>query len=208
MSPSVQSARGVPSLQGFVLSQFFSGADRWGCGAPLPLSAEGAVVPTVYIALGSNLGNRQANMAMALRMLPPLARVDAVSPLYESPPQPPAPAPPYLNAAARIVTGLGPELLLRHLKQIEHLIGRRSRDRWAPRPIDLDIALYDDLVLETADLSIPHPRIAQRAFVLKPLVDIDPELRHAGTGERLADLLVNMGAVELTQLAGSHWYAM
>jgi 2-amino-4-hydroxy-6-hydroxymethyldihydropteridine diphosphokinase len=161
---------------------------------------------TVYIALGSNLGNRQANMAMALRMLPPLARVEAVSPLYESPPQPPAPPPPYLNGAARIVTGLGPEPLLRHLKQIEHLIGRRSRERWAPRPIDLDIALYADLVLETADLIIPHPRLAERAFVLKPLLDIEPELLDPKTGDRLQVVLdqVSMNSVSLA--AAEDWH--
>jgi 2-amino-4-hydroxy-6-hydroxymethyldihydropteridine diphosphokinase len=160
---------------------------------------------TVYIALGSNLGNRQANMAMALRMLPPLARVDAVSPLYESPPQPPAPPPPYLNAAARIITGLGPDALLRHLKQIEHLIGRRSRERWSPRPIDLDIALYDDLVLDTPDLKIPHPRIAERAFVLKPLLDIEPDLKHPVTGKRLADTLAAVQRSELVLVPGREW---
>jgi 2-amino-4-hydroxy-6-hydroxymethyldihydropteridine diphosphokinase len=163
-------------------------------------------VPTVYIALGSNLGNRQANMAMALRMLPPLARVDTVSPLYESPPQPPAPPPSYLNAAARIITGLGPELLLRHLKQIEHLIGRRSKERWAPRPIDLDIALYGDLVLETADLSIPHPRLAERAFVLKPLLDIEPELLDPRTGDRLQVVLDQVGMNSVSLASGEDWH--
>jgi 2-amino-4-hydroxy-6-hydroxymethyldihydropteridine diphosphokinase len=162
-------------------------------------------MPTVYIALGSNLGNRQANLAMALRMLPPLARVDAVSPLYESPPQAPATPPLYLNAAARIVTGLGPELLLRHFKQIEHLIGRRSRKRWAPRPIDLDIALYGDLVLETADLTIPHPRLAERAFVLKPLLDLDPDLVDPATGKRLADTWPQVSNSELVLFAEQDW---
>jgi 2-amino-4-hydroxy-6-hydroxymethyldihydropteridine diphosphokinase len=160
---------------------------------------------TVYIALGSNLGNRQANMAMALRMLPPLARVDAVSPLYESPPQPPAPPPAYFNAAARIVTGLGPDALLRHLKQIEHLIGRRSRERWAPRPIDLDIALYDDLVLDNPDLKVPHPRLAERAFVLRPLLDIDTDLVHPATGKPLADLLPAMAQRDLLFVADQDW---
>jgi 2-amino-4-hydroxy-6-hydroxymethyldihydropteridine diphosphokinase len=160
---------------------------------------------TVYIALGSNLGNRQANMAMALRMLPPLARVDTVSPLYESPPQPPAPPPAYLNAAARIVTGLGPDALLRHLKQIEHLIGRRSKERWAPRPLDLDIALFDDLVLDTPDLKIPHPRLAERAFVLRPLLDIAPDLVDPGTGKPLAASLVDVAEDELVLVADRRW---
>jgi 2-amino-4-hydroxy-6-hydroxymethyldihydropteridine diphosphokinase len=162
-------------------------------------------MPTVYIALGSNLGNRQANMAMALRMLAPLARVDAVSPLYESPPQPPAPPPPYLNAAARIVTGLSPDALLRHLKQIEHLIGRRSRERWAPRPIDLDIALYADLVLDTPDLKIPHPRLAERAFVLRPLLDIAPDLVDPGTGKPLAVSLVDVAQAGFVLVGDRRW---
>jgi 2-amino-4-hydroxy-6-hydroxymethyldihydropteridine diphosphokinase len=160
----------------------------------------------VYIALGSNLGNRQANMAMALRMLPPLARVDALSPLYESPPQPPAPPPLYLNAAARVITGLGPELLLRHLKQIERLIGRHSRQRWAPRPIDLDIVLYGDQTFELADLVIPHPRLAERAFVLKPLLDIEPKLVHPANGEPLSELLERLGAADLSKAAEPSWH--
>jgi 2-amino-4-hydroxy-6-hydroxymethyldihydropteridine diphosphokinase len=142
---------------------------------------------------------------MALRMLPPLARVDAVSPLYESPPQPPAPPPPYLNAAARIVTGLSPDLLLRHLKQVEHLIGRRSRERWAPRPIDLDIALYDDLVLDTPDLKIPHPRLPERRFVLRPLLDIEPDLKHPGTGKPLAVSLVDVTQAGFVLVADRRW---
>jgi 2-amino-4-hydroxy-6-hydroxymethyldihydropteridine diphosphokinase len=160
----------------------------------------------IYVALGSNLGNRQANLAMALRMLEPLARVEAVSALYESPPQPPAPPPPYFNAACRIVTGLSPDALLRHLKRIEHLIGRRDTQRWAPRPIDLDIALYDDQVLDDGDLAVPHPRLTERAFVLRPLLDLDPELTHPISGSRLADVLTRVGGDGLVEVAPAAWH--
>jgi 2-amino-4-hydroxy-6-hydroxymethyldihydropteridine diphosphokinase len=162
----------------------------------------------IYVALGSNLGNRQANLAMALRMFEPLARVEAVSALYESPPQAPAPPPPYLNAACRIVTGLAPDLLLRHLKRMEYLLGRRSSERWAPRPIDLDIALYNDQVIEAGDLSIPHPRLVERAFVLQPLIDLDAELTQPATGERLADILARLGKDSLVEVAPAGWHAV
>ena len=160
----------------------------------------------IYVALGSNLGNRQANVAMALRMFEPLARVEAVSALYESPPQAPAPPPPYLNAACRVVTGLSPDSLLRHLKRIEYLIGRRASERWAPRPIDLDIALYDERVLEDGDLVVPHARLTQRAFVLRPLLDLDQDLTHPATGERLADVLSRLGTDGLVEAAPVGWH--
>jgi 2-amino-4-hydroxy-6-hydroxymethyldihydropteridine diphosphokinase len=143
---------------------------------------------------------------MALRMFEPLAHVEAVSALYESPPQPPAPPPPYLNGACRIITGLSPDALLRHLKRIEHLIGRRDTQRWAPRPIDLDIALYDGQVLDDEDLTVPHPRLSEREFVLRPLLDLDPDLTHPASGERLADLLARVGSDGLVEVAAAGWH--
>ena len=161
---------------------------------------------SVYLALGANLGNRRANLALALRMLEPLVRVAAVSALYESPPQPPAPLPAYLNAACRVVTGLTPLPLLRHAKRIEALIGRRDGGRWAPRPIDIDIALYDDVVIDSAELAVPHPRLDGRAFVLRPLLDIDPDLVHPVTKERLDEVLTRVGANGLVAVAGLGWH--
>ena len=142
----------------------------------------------IYLALGSNLGNRAANIALALRMLGPLVRVEAVSRLYQSPAADGSDQPDYYNAACRIVTGLGPDLLLAHVKRVEHMIGRRPSPRWSARPIDIDIALYNDVVLETESLTIPHPRLTERPFVLRPLFDIDRGLTHPATGQRLADL--------------------
>ena len=153
----------------------------------------------VYIALGANLGDRRANMAEALRLLPPEATVEAVSALYESEPQPPAPPPSYYNAAARIWTALPPHELLRHLKTIERQLGRTDTTHWAPRPIDLDIALYDDLVLDDAELVIPHPRLHERAFVLQPLLDLDSELVHPRLGVTLAALLHEGGLVRVAE---------
>jgi len=144
-------------------------------------------------------------MVRALHMLPPQVEVEAVSSLYESPPQPPAPPPSYYNAAARVTTSLKPEALLRHLKRIERRLGREDRERWAPRPIDLDIALYDDLILNTDTLTIPHPRIPERAFVLQPLLDLDAALTHPVTGERLDGLLRALGDQSLALIAGSTW---
>jgi 2-amino-4-hydroxy-6-hydroxymethyldihydropteridine diphosphokinase len=144
-------------------------------------------------------------MARALALLPPKVTVEAVSSLYESPPQPPAPPPSYYNAAARVSTSLRPGPLLGYLKAIEKKLGREARERWAPRPIDLDIALYDDLVMETEALTIPHPRIGQRAFVLRPLLDLDAELVHPGTGERLAAVMEEVGDGGLVLVAGPGW---
>jgi 2-amino-4-hydroxy-6-hydroxymethyldihydropteridine diphosphokinase len=161
----------------------------------------------IYIALGANLGDRRANLIAALDAMPPAVRVDAVSALYESPPQPPAPPPAYLNAAARVDTELEPEALLAYLKQIERDLGRGPSTRWAPRLIDLDIALYHQRLFETDDLEIPHPRLVDRSFVLRPLLDLDPDLSHPATGERLDEVLGRVGEDGLVRVEGRGWYA-
>jgi 2-amino-4-hydroxy-6-hydroxymethyldihydropteridine diphosphokinase len=159
----------------------------------------------VYIALGANLGDRQANLAAALGLLPPLVQVEAVSRFYESPPQPPAPPPAYLNAACRVSTTLPPLDLLRYLKRIEVRLGRTERERWAPRPIDLDIALYDGQILYGEQLVVPHPRLLERAFVLQPLLDLDPELEHPATREKLSLALQRIGSEGLVVVAERGW---
>jgi 2-amino-4-hydroxy-6-hydroxymethyldihydropteridine diphosphokinase len=160
---------------------------------------------TAYLGLGSNLGDRRANLARALELLEPQARVEAVSALYESPPQPPAPPPDYLNAACRVTTDLSPHELLTHVKSIETQLGRVDGPRWSPRPIDIDIELYDGLAIETPELKIPHPRLRERNFVLQPLLDIDPDLTHPATGERLDQLLQKAGNTGLRRIGEPGW---
>jgi len=149
----------------------------------------------IYIGLGANLGNRAANLGMALRYLSPLAVVEEVSSLYETTPVGPPSAsswerqPNFYNAVCRISSGLAPLALLRYLKSIEFEIGRRPDGSWAPRPIDLDFLLYGEDVVAVDGLALPHPRLAERAFVLAPLAEIAPELRHPVSGKSMAELL-------------------
>ena len=126
----------------------------------------------VAIALGSNLGDRLSNLRAAIAALE-AAGIAVVrrSFAWETPPVP-ADQPPFLNAAVLAETDLPPAALLAELKAIEHALGRRPGRRWGPRPIDLDILFYGELRLEAPELTIPHPRIAERAFVLAPLAEI------------------------------------
>jgi 2-amino-4-hydroxy-6-hydroxymethyldihydropteridine diphosphokinase len=150
---------------------------------------------TVYLGLGSNLGDRQRYLAQALAALAAARaiRLLAVSRLIETAP---VGGPPgqgmYLNGAAQVETDLEPAALLAELKSIEHRLGRRDGPRWGARPIDLDILLYDDLVLDTPDLVIPHPRLAERRFVLAPLAEIAPDARDPRSGLSVRDLLARL----------------
>ena len=150
---------------------------------------------TVYLGLGSNLGDRQRYLARALAALVAAraVRVVAVSPFIETAPVGgPSGQGMYLNAAAHVETDLEPAALLAELKSIEHRLGRRDGPRWGARPIDLDILLYDDLVFETPDLVIPHPRLAERRFVLAPLAEIAPDARDPRSGLSVRDLLARL----------------
>lgn len=162
---------------------------------------------TVYLGLGANVGNREANLRMALSGLTRMARVEAVSSLYETDPVGSVrDQPAFYNAACRIETGLEPESLLRFLKSLEHEIGRRpGGPTGGPRPIDLDILLYEDRVLETDDLTIPHPRLTERAFVLVPLAEIAPEVRHPQSNETLAQLANSIGHAGVRLIKDAGW---
>jgi 2-amino-4-hydroxy-6-hydroxymethyldihydropteridine diphosphokinase len=163
-------------------------------------------VSTVYIALGANLGNREANLRMALGAMTRMARVQSVSALYETEPEGGTSQPAYYNAACRIETGLEPLPLLRFLKGLEHEIGRRpAAEAAGPRPVDLDILLYDDRVLESDDLTIPHPRMTGRAFVLQPLAEIAEDMVVPGSGEVVAALAKKAGKTGLKQIADQGW---
>jgi len=145
----------------------------------------------VFVALGSNLGDRKAIVAGACDALSSLATVDELfcSPLYETPPMGPGDQPDYINAVCRFTTTSSPTVLLDELQRIERAAGRiRPAARWSARTLDLDILLYADWQLSTPRLTIPHVGIAERLFVLRPLLDIDPDIEVPALG-RGADLL-------------------
>lgn len=135
----------------------------------------------VYIGLGSNLGAREKNITAALGALQTTREIDVlkVSSLYETKPEGGPPnQPKYINAVAHIRTVLSPERLLTVCQNIEGSLGRKRAVRWGPRTIDLDLLCYDDEIRVDPDLTLPHPLMHERAFVLKPLVEVAPDLVH------------------------------
>ena len=147
---------------------------------------------TVYIALGTNLGDRLANLHAAIESMPPEIHVLAESHVYETPPWGYEDQPAFLNMVLKTETDLEPEALLKYLKQLEVELGRKQNFRWGPRLIDLDILFYDDLVLDSPSLVIPHMRLHERAFVLVPLMDIAPELIHPVFKRNVRELLAKV----------------
>jgi 2-amino-4-hydroxy-6-hydroxymethyldihydropteridine diphosphokinase len=134
-----------------------------------------------YVGLGSNLGDREATLREALRHLDSVdgIAVVAVSSFRETDPVGVLDQPRFVNAAAEVETSLRPHDLLDRLLEVERALGRdRAREeRWGPRTVDLDLLLYGDETVEEPGLEVPHPRLAERAFVLEPLLELDPELR-------------------------------
>jgi 2-amino-4-hydroxy-6-hydroxymethyldihydropteridine diphosphokinase len=133
---------------------------------------------TVYLALGSNLGDRFANLKQAIDSLTPQLEVKAKSSVYETPPWGFEDQPKFLNQVVKAKTYLDPEPLLKHLKRLEVALGRQASFPNGPRLIDMDILFYDDLILNTSSLVIPHPRLHERGFVLLPLMELSPDLVH------------------------------
>ncbi len=143
---------------------------------------------TIYLALGANLGDRGASLRNAVERLRHAVAVGRLSSVYETEPAYLLDQPRFLNMALRGHTALDPHALLVFLKRIEREMGRTAGPRYGPRAIDLDILLYDSLELATADLTIPHPRMAERPFVLAPLAEIAPELVPPGWNRSIGAL--------------------
>ncbi len=131
-----------------------------------------------YLSLGSNLGNRDARLADAIGRLATAGTVVALSSAYETEPMEVIDQPWFLNCSVALETSLDPETLMQQLLQIEQAMGRRRTQPRGPRIIDLDILLFADLVRSTPDLTIPHPAMHQRRFVLEPLAEIAPDIMH------------------------------
>jgi 2-amino-4-hydroxy-6-hydroxymethyldihydropteridine diphosphokinase len=156
--------------------------------------AEVAPARNAYLGLGSNLGDRDARLRAAISKLAAFVQVERVSSVYETEPLLVADQPLFHNLACVGKTTLDPFSLLRALKRIESDLGRVPGPRYGPRVIDIDILLLDDLVLDTPELTIPHPGMLERAFVLTPLAEIAPRQRHPIAGRTIGELALGLDA--------------
>ncbi|MEW6716071.1 MAG: 2-amino-4-hydroxy-6-hydroxymethyldihydropteridine diphosphokinase [Chloroflexota bacterium] len=146
----------------------------------------------VFLSLGTNLGNRVANLGRALKELATGMEVVSCSPVYETAPWGFAHQPDFLNQVVQAHTELTPLELLSFIENIEKRMGRQPTFRYGPRIIDLDILFYDELILTSCELTLPHPHLAERAFVLLPLTDIAPALRHPVLDLTVSEMLANV----------------
>ncbi len=155
---------------------------------------------TVYLVLGSNLGDREKNLADAVRMITLIEGFELIasSPLYLNPAVGmDQDAPDFINMALKGEYKFRPLELLNAVERIEIKLGRTGKGKIKPRTIDIDIALYDDEVVETAQLSIPHRKLTQRAFMLAPIIQLDSDIVHPVTKEKLAVYLKDRAAKKL-----------
>lgn len=144
---------------------------------------------TVYLALGSNLGDRAANLRSAIEAFEPEIHITNCSAIYETPPWGYLDQSRFLNQVVEAETDLSPEELLEHIKDLEQQLGRRETFQYGPRVIDLDIIFYGGEIIDSPPLIVPHPRMAERGFVLLPLADIAPHFEHPIFGDSVLDLL-------------------
>lgn len=157
------------------------------------------------IALGANLGDRLATLREAVARIGDLGTIVAISRLYDTEPVGYADQPRYLNGALLLDTDLEPEALLDGLQQIEHDLGRVRTFPNAPRTLDLDLLFYGDRVIKTSRLTVPHPRLHERAFVLTPLAEIAPDIIHPILKQSVRELLASLPGDGGVRLAEEQW---
>ena len=157
---------------------------------------------TAYLGLGSNLGDRENNLRMAVSLFRQQVSLLALSSVYETEPWGYIPQPTFLNLVCAVETSLSPQGLLALAQGVERDLGRVSTFRYGPRTMDVDILLYGDEVIETPDIQIPHPLFSERAFVLVPLVEIAPSLVHPALGKSIAKLFKEVSGKEKVVMLG------
>jgi len=160
-----------------------------------------------FIGLGSNLGDREANIRQALQQLEQMPETTIVrgSSLYDTEPVGVPDQPNFLNGVVQIETHLAPRQLLWNLMLIERRLGRVRTQHWGPRVIDLDLLLYGEEVVDEPDLQVPHPQMTQRSFVMVPLVEIEPLLVHPVTNQTMLSILQRLGADPLVKHGSRLW---
>ena len=156
-----------------------------------------------YLSLGSNLGDREANIRKALEFLAESVRIIKVSSLYETAPIGVTDQNEFINAVVLVETDLDPMSLLSAVREIENVMGRVRNFHWGPRVIDVDILLYDGATINTPELTVPHPEMMKRAFVLIPLAEIAPDLELPGglTPSEALEKLEDQGVRKLAEVA-------
>ncbi|MDV2988748.1 MAG: 2-amino-4-hydroxy-6-hydroxymethyldihydropteridine diphosphokinase [Dehalogenimonas sp.] len=151
---------------------------------------------TAYLGLGSNLGDRLANLERAVGLLSRPLKILRISPVYETEPVDVPEQGKFLNLVVEAQTHIAPADLLKLIKGMEQVVGRGKAGSGQPRIIDIDILLYGNIRVNSENLVIPHPRLSRRAFVLRPLNDLVPKLRHPGNRKTMAELLLALGDIK------------
>lgn len=156
---------------------------------------------TVYLGLGSNLGDRAVNLARARELLGARLPIARASSLYETAPRDFPDQPWFLNQVVEVYGALFPRSLLMHTRMIEARMGRKRAVPKGPRLIDIDILLYGESTIHAEDLEIPHPRMAERRFVLEPLAELAPDLRHPLTKKTIREMLASVADQTVKRLS-------